>query len=495
MEACLDIKKRSPLRTLLVLPLLLSGFLAACTTGLRPSDKTDSAAVDEARPPVQVTVVRDGSDWRADYVFERDAQAWAFYGSSVVRATHKPWRPRDWTVLTPGVVLERVGDLDVLHAVDGKPVPRTVSLRLTPRGDNLEADYPVLVFTDGSVALFAGAFDVFALDRADAASMSEDEISARKHAGSNAHVTWEDRAGPVLAHGQRLAQAVTEDGGAYVLFGEARAKESARIVTIADPALPAWISESIETFAPRVVDHYARRLGKGQTDRPTIMSAWYGPSETVTSYGGSVLAGLVVMTFEGKELLTVKDAVLVENRWFIAHEVAHFWLGQTVHTENPKESWITEGGADVMAVRAVKALDPSFDDLAVLQKEVDDCVSLAVKPVAGAGQRSEHRAYYACGAVLALAAEALQKRATGGDWFDFLKPLIDGNRASGVLTRGAWLARLSALGATPAMAADIETFLDKGAKEPRAFIQTLFDRTGVAYRMVKGRIVLRAPTR
>lgn len=442
---------------------------------------------------VRVAVTHDGSDWRADYVLDRDAPVWAFYNSSRVFNTREPWRPRDWTVETPGVVLERIGELDVLRSADGGNVPREVSLRLTPRADNLEADYPVLIFTDGSVALFAGAFDMFALDRADVATLSREDISAAKRAGANAHVTWTDRAGPVLVHGQRVKTATTDDGGTYVLFGQARVREASRVVTVVDPQLPEWITASIERFSPQVADHYAARLGKGQTDRPTIMASWYGPTENIVSYGGSVLPGLIVMSFEGKVLLSQQDNVLVENRWFIAHEVAHFWLGQTVQAENPDESWMMEGGADLMAVRATKALDLSFDDLAMLQKEVDDCVRLGVKPVAGAGQRGEHRSYYACGAVLALAAEGLQRRRTGGDWFDFLKPLIDAHRADGVLTRAAWLAHLASLGASPRMTADIEGLLNDGAKNPAVAIRSLFKEAGVAYRMVKGRIVLVRP--
>ncbi|MFT3811304.1 MAG: M1 family aminopeptidase [Micropepsaceae bacterium] len=475
-----------------ILVLLAAGLLAACATGPVPSADMAPAAATEA-VKVRVTVTRDGPDWRADYVLDRDAPAWAFYNSSRVMKTREPWRPRDWSVVTPGVVLQRVGELDVLRAADGGDVPRAFSLRLTPRGDNLEADYPVLLFTDGSVALFAGAFDIFALDRADAAGLSAAEIAASQKAGMNAHVTWKDRAGPVLVHGQRVATATTDDGGTYVLFGEARIKEASRVVTVADPQLPGWIAASIERFSPEVVDHYAARLGKGQTDRPMVMASWYGPSEEIMSYGGSVLPGLIVMSFEGKTLLDANDTVLAGIRWFIAHEVAHFWLGQTVHAENPDESWITEGGADLMAVRATKALDPAFDDLAMLQAEVDDCVTLGVKPVAGAGQRGEHRSYYACGSVLALAAEGLQRRATGGDWFDVLKPLINAHRKEGVLTRAAWLAHLSALGASPKLTAQIDAFLSAGAKNPAATIRSLFDQTGVAYRMDKGRIVLTAP--
>ena len=444
----------------------------------------------EAAAGVRVTVTRDGSRWRAEYVFDRDARAWAFYQSSNVNRTREPWRPRDWTPATPGVVLERAGTLDVLRAEDGGPVPRRITLELTPRGDNLEADYPVLLFSDDSVAMPTGAFDVFPLDQADVAGVAEEAVAEGRRQGSNARVSWRDGAGPVLVHGRRVPEGVTTDGRGYVLFGRIPVKETHRLVTVSDPQLPAWIAASIEAFAPRVVDHYTGRLGRGLADRPTIMSTWYGPSPGTTSYGGSVLPGLIVMTFEGQELLASSDDVLSENRWFIAHEAAHFWLGQTVRPEVPGESWLSEGGADLMAVRAMQALEPGYDARGVLQREVDDCVGLASRPIAGAGRRGEHRAYYACGAVLALAAEALQRRATGGDWLDFIKPLIEANRSEGVLTRGAWLSHLSSLSTDTTLQADINTFLDDGAADPAGFIRALFDRTGVAYELVGARIIL-----
>ena len=151
---------------------------------------------------------------------------------------------------------------------------------------------------------------------------------------------------------------------------------------------------------------------------------------------------------------------------------------------------MTEGGADLMAVRAMKALDPGFDERSVLQAEVNDCARLAVRPVIEAGQRGEHRAWYSCGAVFALVAEAAQKKAAGGDWFDFLKPLIDAGRADGVLTREAWLSRLTEVSGDPTLRTDIETLLTAGAADPGAVIARLFDRTGVAYRVVDGKIAL-----
>ena len=470
---------------LCVAAILMASTVAACAT---PSPPVIARTAGKAQPAAEVAVTRDGDVWTADYVFADDAPVWGFERSTVIEGTREPWRPRDWQVTTPGVVLERVGDLDVLRSLDGRPVPRRVSLRLTPSSDDLEADYSILKFTDGSVAMYSGAFDVFPLPSLEAIPETMERGTEREWGA--VRITWTDRAGPVLVKGERLAQATAQDANAYVLFGKAQMKESDRLVTVVDPELPAWLVATIEDFAPRVIDYYGQRLGPGETRRPTIMASWYGPNPTHTSLSGSVLPGLITASFEGRELLTEAPDILARNRWFIGHEGAHFWLGQTVRYERARDSWITEGGADLMAVRALKTLDPTYDARAELQLEVDDCVKLGTRPVSEAGRRGEHRAFYACGAVFALAAEAAQKRATGGDWFDFLKPLIDDSREDGVLTREEWLAHLTAVSGDPELRAQIEVLLDTGAADPTPIIVSLFERSGVAYRLTDGKIEL-----
>lgn len=222
--------------------------LAACIVSNPP------AMAEDVSPGAQISVVRDGALWTADYELQRDAPVWAFYRSSLTNGSRQPWRTRDWRVVTPGVVLERIGDLDILRAADGGDVPRHVRLELTPRPDNLEADYPVLIFTDGSVAMPTGAFDVFPMPSLDAVRLPADEVRVFKGLVGNARITWRDAAGPVLFHGHRREEAVAEDGNTYVLFGQTRMNEGERLVTVVDPELPAWITASIEDFAPRIAD-------------------------------------------------------------------------------------------------------------------------------------------------------------------------------------------------------------------------------------------------
>ena len=119
-------------------------------------------------------------------------------------------------------------------------------------------------------------------------------------------------------------------------------------------------------------------------------------------------AGLIVLTYEGSGVLVGDTKQRLEGLWFIAHEAAHFWLGQTVAYEYARDAWITEGGADLLAMRAMALRPiPSYDSRADTQRAIADCISLTQRRgVETARERGEQRAYYACGAVFGLVAES-----------------------------------------------------------------------------------------
>nr|WP_314438225.1 hypothetical protein [uncultured Brevundimonas sp.] len=467
-----------------------AALLAACAATSTTPYAVQTAS---ARSAPSVTVTRDGDILTADYVFTRDAPVWAFTESALMTGSRQPWRPTQWTVDTPGVVMERHGAYDIIRSRDGGPVPRHVRFTIRPRSVDLEAAYRTMTFSDGAVALPTRQFDVFALgSTAEAAAMPSD-LNGVDLDGGPSPVTWRDTSGPVLFKGERRANLTTTTEQSYVLMGQATVTRGEGLSTVMDPNLPPWIGQEIRSFAPRVGDYYKRRLGVSGdgNETPVVMVGWNGPTERMTSMAGSALPALIVMRFEGAGVLQPSKPVLERSRWFIGHESAHFWLGQTVRYETARDMWITEGGADLMAVRALQAFDPGFDVRSELQNEIKDCAALTVnRGVADAGSRGEHRAYYACGAVFAMAAEGAQKKRTGGDWLDFLRPLIDANRADEVLTREEWLSALTRVSGDPTLRLDIERLLDQGAANPDAIIARLFERTGVAFRMEDGRVVL-----
>jgi hypothetical protein len=186
----------------------------------------------------------------------------------------------------------------------------------------------------------------------------------------------------------------------------------------------------------------------------------------------------VVLAYEGSGVLSEDDAARIEGLQFIAHEAAHFWLGQTVAYEYAKDAWITEGGADLLAMRLTALEQPGYDWRTDFNKSIEECVGLSYRRgIETARDRNEPRAYYACGAVFGLVAES----ASGRSFFTFVKNLIDANRVDGIVTRAEWLAALDVASRKPELSRDIARMLDRGVPDPKAFISALFTRAGVAH--------------
>lgn len=159
--------------------------------------------------------------------------------------------------------------------------------------------------------------------------------------------------------------------------------------------------------------------------------------------------------------------------------MAHFWLGTSgVAYLRPSDAWITEGGAEMMAFTLLAATDHDHA-LGELQRTVQDCSASATKPVARAGERHDGRTVYACGATFALAAAGAQRRQGGGDYFDFLLPLLAAHRSDRAIGHADWLAHFAATTGGGETAATTRAMLDTGVADPVATLATLFRQTGV----------------
>jgi hypothetical protein len=453
---------------------VIAALLAAAACATAHAASGDAPGV----PQVRVEVTRRGDDWRAQYTFDRPLAAWVFPRSAMTAENPHPWRPGSWTIETRGVRLQRRGNYDLLVAERGN-LPSKVNVTFRLVRDRLQADYtPALVFTEGSVALHVAQFEGFPLDKASAARKLPSDLNNQLVPSSEATYLFRDAAGPVLLDGKRVAVGETKASDTYVLFGTIRPLETPDLVAILDPQLPGWIRESLGPAVPRLLSRYTQELGPTREFKPTIMLSWAGPTPGLVSRGGSVLRGLIVMTYEGSGVVQETPEQRQQGLWFIAHEAAHFWLGQTIGYEYAREAWITEGGADLLAIRAVAEADPDYDPRAELNRSIEDCVKLTRRRgVADARERNEHRAYYACGAVFGLVAEA----GSGRSFFKFVRRLVDANRADGVVTRAEWLATLDDVTRKPMLRRDIERLLDRGAADPAEFMAEMFTRAGVSF--------------
>lgn len=433
-----------------------------------------------------------GGEWTIEYRFRKAAPAWVFMRSALTEYEGVPWRPLSWTVETPGVRLERRGSHDVLSG--DRPLTR-VRIRMKPFTAPLRADYvPVLGFSDGGQAHFVGQYVVAPLRDAAEAERLPFDLNGADLESPDGRFTVESRE-PMLLDGAVLkGRAVTDfTRDRYVYVGRAPLIQTEALAAVVDPGMPAWLRGELDRLAPMLLAEHARRLGPRAGPRPTVYAGWGGGQTPGASFNGGALPGLIVLNIRGEQVLTPLPALTDLMRWFVGHEAAHFWLGQTIRQVDGGDGWITEGGADLLAVRAIQALEPGYDGRAKLQSAVDECLALTGpgESLRGAPERGEHRAQYACGALLLLAAEGgLRRGDPAADASTFWRALIDENRADGVVDRDEWLAAFARASGDLALTARVRAFVETGVDDPCGFLRALFEASGVPHRMEGERLVL-----
>ena len=437
----------------------------------------------------RVTVVRRGPVLHLTYQLDREAEVWAFTDSALTSEERQPWRPQQWRVLTDGVVLDRAGNYDVLRTVDGSPVPRVVEIAARPRSVDLEAEYRTLVFTNGAMALPNRQVNLFPVKSLQDARDLPADLNGVELATPPIEAVWRDEAGRVHFGGMEFDRLTTRMERSYVLMGNVPVTRGQGVTAVIDPQLPDWLTRILMEAAPSIGGWFKQRLGPAAagSDKPVIMAAWKGADYPNSFMQGSVMPGLITMVFEGAGIAEPDDEIGERALWFIGHEAAHFWLGQTVKYEYARDAWITEGGADLMAVRVLKATDASYNDKAELQREIDDCINLARQPVLTARERGEHRAYYACGAVFGMAAEAAQKRRTGGDFLDFVRETLRRND-DGVVNEAEWFKQFEDVGGSPQAAQNMRKLLHEGSADPAPVVAAILADVGVT--LSTGRVTL-----
>ncbi len=448
------------------------GFIALLAGGAAQAAISDAPGIPQAR----IEVARRADAWTADFIFDRSVTAWVFRRSDLTSETRRPWRQEKWTVVTRGVRLQRRGNYDVLTAERGE-LPRRVTVNFKPVSEGLEQDHPpALIFTDGSVALFVAQFDCFPMDSLEAVRALPADLNNHPVPAARLKYVFRDAAGPVLLAGKRSPTGETTEKDTYVFFGATSPVETPDMIGVFDPQLPDWIQQSLTRGVPTLIGRYTQELGALRRFKPTVLVSWEGPTRGIMSREGGALKGLIAMRYAGAGLLEETGDQRHVGLWFIAHEAAHFWLGQTVAYEYARDAWITEGGAELLAFRAVAEVDPEYDPRVPLNRAIEECIGFTEnRGVARAGERGERRAYYACGAVFALVAEA----GSGRSYYKFARRLVDTNRADGVVSRAEWLAALDAVTHKPDLSRDVARLLDRGVPNPGEFITDLLIRAGV----------------
>lgn len=429
--------------------------------------------------PAEVTVDRQSDTFIAEFRLPRAASAWGFHRSSPSAVDGKSWRLRSWQVLTPGVELQRRGKFDAFVATNGRAVPQKVRVRVTPFTGHLEADYvPAMRLGGSSVAMFDGHFALFSVANARVLDTLPAIFDDTRVGDTGTMVRFRGKlrlAGDIAGYRAGMSE------GTYALYDVPRASVQSGVATVIDSELPQWIAADLVAYSPRVFETLTARMGPSGVAAPTILAAWEGAKLEGASMNGGALKGLILMRFEGDAALKPLPALADLAHWFIAHEASHFWLGQSIRYASQRDSWIMEGGADLIATRTVAKLSPGFDPTNKLNDLIGECTTLAERPIATALERNEVRAYYACGAVFALVAE----KVNGGDFYGFVSNLITASRADREVDMVDWLGALARAGGTQAQLTTIRAMVERGTPQPKATIANLLRGSGIAFTLDK----------
>lgn len=291
--------------------------------------QVSAAVVAHSSPPPTAVVSRADTRWEVEYSLPKRAKAWVFPISAPKLSDREAWRPGAWHVLNPGARIERRGAYDVLVPTKGRYVPSKVRIVFTPTSATLDREYdPAVAFSNGSVAIYSDQFDLVATSDAREVAAKEAGLPAEELGGPHLAVRFHDAAGPVFVQGTRRSDPVLTGAATYVVFGAGKVEKIGDVAILADPALPPWIKAEVSTFTLGVASTYEAHLGaRDIAGLPLLLMAWRGATPGKVVNDGGVRAGEILLNFEGEGLLERNGRAERRTRWFVAHEMAHFWLG------------------------------------------------------------------------------------------------------------------------------------------------------------------------
>lgn len=432
------------------------GAARAETVSARPADLIADSSVS--------THVTDlgGGEFDVRYVFETPQNV-MFFSRSETDYRREAWHPT-----SEGVRLERIAGFDTL--VFDTPT-QEARFRVTARPDLRYEGYSDYIrFSDGSLMLFTGQFELLPGGSVEAVAALEGDINRFEGVQPVLGVRVLSPT-PMIVRGERVegeAVEISRGGGGFIYIGDGEISASDNYVGLIDPATPDWIRARFPEDLASLFSELERGWGYGLDDKATLLFAFEGYDNPGFSNKGGVLGRQLVIQSSGERLREPDDFVHDYLLWFFAHESVHLFQNvRGPHLDSPQDSWIHEGAANAMANRIMAGLDRPA--IAYLRYSFANAYStcaeaLAAGPLRTATQRGQMRAHYACGEFIALMTDAALPDHT---LFDFWNAMLERAEAGdGAYNLETYMATARALGMREADAARIEAFVTQGFDQP-----------------------------
>jgi len=426
-----------------------------------------------------VTLTPSSADeWHVEYTVSPPVE------SLVFARGQGDYRRDSWSLDGSFFVIERLGATDRIRRLDNMPFT-SFSARLTPVTDKPPGDYtPFVRFSDGSMAVFTGQF-VAGVPTKDTAEDFADGVGYDNAvAPIDPTITLEPgNIGRMVVRADVVEESTELElmEGEYVYFGHAGTIQTPMLTAVTDDATPAWLRDHLYDTLAATYEYFGYRLGALPGGKPFLLTAFRSlEGGYVSSVGGVIGSQLIIDLGVGEQVPDTPESRQFMARFF-AHESAHLWhTGGGVPAAGPG-SWMHEGSADAMAWLALAELqlDPPTATLGLFQEAANECVGyLAEGPLREAGRRNEFQAYYACGAVIALATHGLM-RARGRDLFDFWRGLLNsGAGGEDELRVDYYYLQVAQLEA--GFDTEVQAFTEQSHDDPAAAVIGLLDAAGIA---------------
>ncbi|WKE65533.1 hypothetical protein PVT67_17995 [Gallaecimonas kandeliae] len=341
-----------------------------------------------ARPVPDIALSKDDKgDWQLNYQLTAPAKQLRFARSP----DHS--RAARWQPLDPAFQIGQDQDGEYLARKDGQAFS-SAAIRLTPTYIYLPKDYaPFSPFSDGGLALHSGRF--FACV---GLCEGDEHWNLSLAAPKGDHIVSRD--------GQGRQSLRWQDGGeGQVLYvGPLQPREGAELRALVDPGLPPALRQALDEALPRILAHYAKALGPARA-KPMLIASFGRTMGGQYGNQGGVLANQISMHWYGNQLekLLAKPEQISAFLWFFAHEGAHFYQGQAGQVRAQQDSWLHEGGAEWLAMDAIRSLYPersAFTDQKLEDARSQCLAGLAQTGLEQAAQRGLFDLYYSCGLAL-----------------------------------------------------------------------------------------------
>lgn len=459
---------RSPRRLVPLLALALAGSCSPTVSdGLRPDVKAS-----DADPWIEIERGEAGR-WRATYHLARPATTLRFSRSA------QWFRESTWTVLSPGYVLGRDGNSQILTTTNGTTPVDTIAVELSPHTQAMEGEYrPMLNFSDGSLAVFTG--HLYLHDVADEV-LDDDAPYVQTLSVTAPANTTVLLSGSVLETGETKRWRDPSGAGTYVYLSAPGSRsepvESDDMIAVLDPSLPDAVAAEIRRVLPRMFALLTEAFDSPLPWRPMILVAWAPNHAGARAWEGSARPGVIAMSLGGSWELD-EPGVLLELAQFVGHEASHFWNGVLIRNRGD-DAWLHEGSADAFADLLLHRLALIDGEMLRARQEraINHCLRLLNgSTLSEAEARHGRKVHYSCGYMMAIWSDA----AVGApDLFAIWKALIDRVRADAEYDASSYFAVLRQLGAAPVVVEQMELALVSSSDVQRDRVIDGFGRAGL----------------